>query len=149
MKRTVATLAILAATSFALHLAWEFFHVGLYGGYEHLTSLPITVWATIGDVLYTVAAFGFIALLKRSLAWLEHADAWDYASISATGMFIATFVESKALAFGRWYYLDAMPIVPVLGIGLSPLAQMVILLPISFVLTRVLLRRIGAPNPSG
>jgi hypothetical protein len=51
-----------------------------------------------------------------------------------TAVFVlAALVESVAVhALGRWEYTDKMPTVPRLGIGLVPIAQMLILPPLIF-----------------
>lgn len=144
MKRPLTLVASLFLVSSLLHLGWETSHVGLYGGYEDLTTVPITLWATIGDVVYTFIAFSFVAVIKRNPDWLEGADGIDFGVVSFIGFCIALFVEYKALALDRWYYLDAMPIIPALHVGLSPVVQMTLLLPASFYLSKELVRRISA-----
>ena len=141
MRRTVLILIVLTGVSFAFHYAWEISHVGLYGGYEDLTSLPITLWATIGDVVYTLSAYVFISLLKGSWSWLEELERRDVAGAAILGFFIALSVEYKALAFGRWFYLDAMPVIPLVNVGASPVLQMTILLPVTFIVARVIYSR--------
>jgi hypothetical protein len=49
------------------------------------------------------------------------------------GLAIAVTVELAAVhALGRWEYAARMPILPGLGVGLSPVAQMLVLPPIIF-----------------
>ena len=140
------TVLLLAIVSFLLHLGWESSHLSLYGGYEHLSSiLPINIWASIGDVLYTLGAVLLVALLKGRLNWVREATYKDIASLAILGFFIAVFVEYKGLFLNRWHYLEAMPVIPVLGVGLSPILQMIILLPISVFLTKYILMRIKNP----
>ncbi len=105
--------------------------------------LPITVYATIGDVIYTLAAYLFVALLKRDLNWLVRMTKLDIAAVALIGFFISIFVEYKAFAFDRWFYMDSMPIIASLGVGLSPVLQMTILLPLTFVITKFIAQRIG------
>lgn len=118
--------------SFMLHFAWESAHIPLYTDYEGLSGdMPTVLWASIGDVLYGLAALGLYALLKRRADWLVHARAADYFALALIGFLLALGIEYKALVLGRWAYTSAMPIIPLLRVGLSPIAQMALLLPLS------------------
>lgn len=117
--------------AFVLHFVWETSHVGLYTGYEHITRLPITLYATLGDVAYVLIAVFAVALFKRSLAWLDAPSQKDIIFLGTVGLLIALFVEYKGLMLGRWVYTEAMPIIPLLNVGLSPLLQMTMLVPLS------------------
>jgi hypothetical protein len=130
------TYIVLAVVAFVLHIIWENLHVRLYTGYEHLSpKLPITVYATIGDVMYTLGAVLLIALFKGNLEWMQTVHLTDIAGLAIVGIFIAVLVEYKALTLRRWSYLPEMPIIPTLNIGYSPVMQMTLLLPLSVALT--------------
>lgn len=134
--------ALLVLVSFVLNLGWEFSHYRLYTDYENLTSLPIYVWATVGDVLYTLAAFALASLFKRGMAWVRDASVSDYVGLAALGFFLALYVEYKALALQRWAYAPDMPILPLFGVGLSPVMQMVILLPLTIFIVSFIEKRL-------
>ena len=139
MLLPLKTLALVTLISFALHLTWESLHVLLYTGYEHLsTQLPIYVWASIGDVLYTLGAFALVCAFKKNIDWMQRSTFSDYLALAALGFFMALFVEYKALAFHRWAYLPNMPIIPFLHVGLSPVLQMTLLLPLTVSLVALL-----------
>lgn len=124
--------AALAAISFLLNIVWEFLHVPLYGGYENLSPyLPLSVWAALADVLYVLFAVLFVSLLRWDTTWLRHVRLHDLIGLALLGFLIAIFVEYKAMAFEKWYYLETMPIVPFTKAGLSPILQMTLLLPLS------------------
>jgi hypothetical protein len=124
-------LILLSVVAFVLHLFWESAHVSLYGGFEHITTMPITFYASLGDVLYTLGAVLMIALFKGRADWFTELHWNDLTGLALVGFCIALFVEYKALAFDSWFYLDAMPIIPIFEVGLSPIVQMTILLPLS------------------
>lgn len=125
-------LTTLIFVSFVLHFVWESLHISLYGGYEGLSPyLPITVWAAIGDVFYTILVVIIIAFFKRGCSLCRLTDARTLGVFAFLGFLVALFVEYKALLLERWYYLPAMPIIPFLDIGLSPVLQMTLLLPLS------------------
>ena len=122
--------AIFIFISAILHFVWESFHIRFYGGYDALSPyLPLSLWATIADIFYAIAALLFVSLIKHWFGWLG-APRWnDILGLALIGFSIALFVEYKAFIFGKWYYLDTMPIIPFLEVGLSPILQMTILLP--------------------
>jgi len=142
VKRIFWHVLILSVVAFALHLVWELLHIPLYTGYEHLSpTLPISIYATSGDVLYTLGVFVFVSVANRSWNWATRIHSREVAWLAATGLLIALFVEYKALALARWEYVDAMPIIPFTNVGLSPIAQMTILLPLSFFIAAALSNR--------
>jgi hypothetical protein len=50
-----------------------------------------------------------------------------------SGLVIGVIVEWVAIhILGRWEYTTRMPVVPLLGVGLAPVAQMVVLPPVIF-----------------
>lgn len=131
------TCTILIIVSFIAHFVWEYFHFGLYTDYDHWTGrLPVYVLATVGDVLYTLGAFALVAAIKKSYEWISNATVADYLMLVTLGCLIALLVEYKGLALDRWEYRPEMPLIPLLGVGLSPILQMAILLPVTFFLTQ-------------
>ena len=130
------TCAILVVVSFVLHLAWEFSHYGLYTGYTAWSgNVPVYILATLGDVLYTLGAFALVSAIKKTYDWMKDATVQDYFLLVTIGFLVSLFVEYKALMFMKWQYLPEMPIIPILNVGLSPIMQMSLLLPLSVLLT--------------
>lgn len=136
-KRHWVSYALLALVAGLLHYAWETSHVGLYTGYGNLGGpLPVTLYATLGDILYTFLAVIGVGIFKRDMLWWLSAHMRDFALLAIIGLTIALFVEYKALWLGTWEYLPTMPIIPILNVGLSPIVQMTILLPLSVTIVR-------------
>ncbi len=142
---------VLALIAAILHGTWEYLHLPLYRGYEALgTGWQIVAYATAGDIGYTLLIALVIAARKRDLSWIIGADRRDHATAAMLGFLVALFVEYKALYLHRWAYGAAMPIVPVLQVGLSPLAQMTILTPLAIWGARVALcTRWNTREPAG
>ncbi len=148
--KTLYIYGLLAVVSFVFHFVWESSHLSLYGGYEGLSgSVPITLWATLGDVRYTFGAVLLVALFKKSLVWFQSVRITDYAGLFILGIFIAVFVEYKAFVFDRWFYLNTMPIIPGLNVGLSPVLQMALLLPLSVFVVNRYMHRLHACHTTG
>ena len=139
MMSLFRTLTLVALVSFLLHLGWESLHVQLYTGYENWTGgAPVVFLATIGDVLYTLGAFALVSGFKGSIEWIKEATKRDYLMLVTLGFLIALFVEYKGLALHRWQYLPDMPLIPLLQVGLSPIIQMALLLPLTvFMVSRM------------
>jgi len=139
--RVLIHLLCIAFLAAVFHFIWESLHVGLYTGYSGLSgSLPITVWATIGDVTYVLASVLFLSLVKYEFQWMSAPQWADIAGLAILGAGIALYVEYKALALERWSYLPAMPIIPGLEVGLSPVVQMTLLLPLAVVSAAYMIR---------
>ncbi|GIW68900.1 hypothetical protein D6792_02750 [Candidatus Parcubacteria bacterium] len=131
-KESVRFLTALVVVSFFLHLAWEFAHASLYDVVISRTaSAPLLLRATVGDVVLTLLAVGNMALLGGSLVSVQRTRWHTLLGFALYGAVVALFVEYRALAWGKWGYTSAMPVVPGFEVGLSPLAQMVVLLPLS------------------
>lgn len=134
MKKQIIYLSLI---TFVLHIIWENAHATLYQGYsffEHIFS--ICLWATLGDVLITLSVFVIISLLKNNFNWIPVLNKKDIIVLAIIGLFIAIDIEWRALLFDRWTYTDSMPIVPYLKVGLTPILQMILLLPFSVYLTK-------------
>jgi hypothetical protein len=135
MKHVLRIGLFLTCISFALHVVWERAHIGLYVGYEALEGmLPVYVYASLGDAMYTLLAVSAAALVsgRRMLAPRLR----GYVLYALLGLSIAIFVEAKAQYLSRWHYTDAMPLI--YGFGLSPLLQMTVLLPLSvYIVVRI------------
>lgn len=128
MKRVVLFFLVLALVAGVSHFVWESSHVHLYTDYEKMEGfLPVTVFATLGDIMYTLLAAGLFVLL-RGYTFIEKTTWQSSMTLAITGLLIALFVEQKAMLEDKWEYTDAMPIV--YGFGLSPLIQMSVLLPL-------------------
>lgn len=142
---------VLGVVAGIFHGTWEYLHLPLYTGYESLGSgWHLVVYATAGDIAYTLLIACVLAAQKRRIDWIRAAERRDYATAATLGFFVALFVEYKALYLHRWSYAASMPMVPLLGVGLSPLLQMTILTPLAIWIARVALRsRWNTGEPAG
>ena len=132
MKKVV----YISITSFLLHVVWENVHAPLYSVYESFTQhfIPCFI-ATFGDVAITLSVYGTISLLKRNVTWIMDLNKKDIFALIVISFFVAVWIEQHALFIGKWGYASSMPIIPYFDVGLTPILQMVILLPLSLYLT--------------
>lgn len=81
---------------------------------------------SLGDAVIAVACALAAALLARALPWLARTHRTD-AVIVALGLLTTIAIEWISTRWlGRWAYREIMPVDPILGIGLSPLAQWIV-----------------------
>ena len=116
---------------------WELAQAPLFEG---LT--PGNVWwhcfvASLGDgvILLVILVIGWCVL--RRIDWFMKPGVSGYTVMAVSGLLIAVLIEWVAVhVVQRWSYTDAMPLLPVVDIGVVPLAQMLLLPPLIFRLAR-------------
>ena len=140
-----AILGWIAAFGFLLNLPWEFLQTPLYAqmpAAPHWAAIKVCTRAAVGDALILVATYISVALVAAYPRWILRARPWQLAAWCAQGLVITVMIEWLALRGawlgGGWQYSDAMPLVPGLGVGASPLAQWLLLPPlVAFLVQRV------------
>ena len=124
--------ALVAFFAGVLHFIWEVSHIHLYTDYESLGSgLTLLVWATSGDIVYTILGVIIVGVVYRDFDWLRHPKGKQLIMATVYGFFVSVGIEWKALILHRWAYTVAMPLLPFLNLGLSPIVQMSIIVPVS------------------
>lgn len=134
---TIRTMLILAAVTLLGHGVWEYLHIALYTDYGAMEGLlPAWVLATLGDLFYTLVIIAVVSLSKGGTSWVYNGGRGEYLAAALLGLLVALMVEYKGLYLGRWAYLPSMPVIPFLGVGLSPVLQMTVLTPLILFLTK-------------
>ncbi len=98
-------------------------------GYDVQTLLYCFL-ASLGDGLLVLLIFaaGWVAYRRRE--WFVRRGARGYLLMLAAGLVIAVTIERVATGTELWQYAERMP--RVLGVGLAPVAQMLVLPPLIF-----------------
>jgi len=114
--------------AFVLNFAWEIIQIPLYkdSSYSlmHITFCALAAVADAMAVLLIYLVFGFIF---KDLLWIQKVT-WNKALlIIAIGGIGAALMETWYLSLANWSYADAMPVIPVVKVGLSPMLQFMIL----------------------
>lgn len=131
----------LAGFGFLAHFAWEMMQVPWFAGMleaPHGTVVWLCTRATLGDVVILLIAFWIASLMVRNRHWMLAAG-WrkPLLVMVATGMLITIAFEWLATGpLDRWTYGESMPVVPLIGVGLTPLLQWIILPPLIVWLAR-------------
>jgi hypothetical protein len=101
--------------------------------------------ATFGDSGIALAAFWMTAMLARTRGWMLEPRKPDIAIFICAGIVATILLEALATGvLGRWAYNDTMPRLPILGIGLLPLLQWLVVPPLVLWFAR---RQIGIRSP--
>ena len=122
--------AILVVLAFAFHTTWEFLQDPLYAGlagHLHAEVRIVCLKAAAGDVGITLASFYAAALAARSRLWFIRPTRAVVSAWFVTGLLLTIAFEWRAAGNGEWIYAPSMPIVPVLRVGLAPLAQWIVI----------------------
>ena len=76
-------------------------------------------------------AFLAVAAAVRSRSWILEPTWRTVSAYIAVGLSVTVVMEFLSTEWGRWAYGDAMPVVPVIGVGLLPLPQWTVLPPLT------------------
>lgn len=148
MKQSFFQFIVVSAIAFVLHLVWENMQCSQF---IHINSPPsqlAMIVASLGDVALTWLAFLGVAVVSRDLKWYSNEN-WatiQIICIQAEAVAISIFVEYFALQTNRWSYTDSNPLIPGLDISILPVLQLMILLPVTFILARFTIRKVFRQN---
>lgn len=127
-----------AATYIALllgaNLAWETAHVPLYTLWAEASAGTLAravLHCTAGDAVLGAAMLATALMLTRSWGWPSEGFGRVLVATTLLGMVTTVVIEWLSVEFwGRWAYSAAMPLLPPLGTGLTPLLQWLLLPPL-------------------
>ncbi len=141
------------AALLGLNLLWESAHLPLYTVWQQGSTLDL-VWAVIhcsaGDLLIGIATLTLALVLVGNAGWPAEGSSFRGVAAVAIASGIAYTIFSEWLNTsirGAWSYAAAMPVLPPLGTGVSPLAQWMVVPTLSFLFARRGSRRPPRPSP--
>lgn len=133
---------IFIATGFFTNIIWENWQFHLYGGTA--TSYPqlaITFFGTLVDVCIFILIYWIMVELFKDREWINNMSWRKLFCLAILGLVAAILNEKIALSLNAWSYLSAMPVVPILHIGLSPLLQLILLPIFSVFVTKLIFKK--------
>jgi hypothetical protein len=134
--------------AFLVNYPWEFLQAPWYramADMSHWEAVKFCSWAAVGDGVLAVIAFWAVAALFRSRTWIREPRPGTLASFVAAGLVLTVAVEWLATeVWGRWSYGPEMPTVPLLGTGLAPVLQWLVLPPL---VVGIVYRQLGRTPP--
>ena len=92
--------------------------------------------AAAGDAVMILIAFAAVSLAMRGQRWMDRPARWPLAAYLLLAALQGLALEWFSLRAGRWDYLPAMPVEPILGLGLAPILQWLTLPAVAVWMTR-------------
>lgn len=128
------------------NLVWETSHLPLYTIWRDAAPSQVAFaifHCTGGDVLIAGASLLGALLLWGSARWPGERY-WAVAAIAIVGGFAYTMFSEwlNIEVRGTWTYTDSMPRLPLVGTGLTPLAQWLVVPTVAFWWTRHRFRKV-------
>lgn len=124
-----------AIFSFLLNFVWEMWQIPFFTAMPsapHWVGVAACTQATLGDTAISLVAFWCVAALARSRGWITDPSRRHVVVFVAVGVAITIILEALATGpLGRWGYTPLMPTLPVLGTGVIPLVQWILLPPLT------------------
>lgn len=122
-----------ALFAFLLNLPWEMWQIPLFKGTSslaHWDGVAMCTRATAGDAVIALCAFWLVASV-RTRGWIRRPSAIALGAFVVIGLIATIALEYWATQIGgRWEYAEQMPRLPLLGTGLAPLLQWVVIPPL-------------------
>ena len=124
-KRFVITTILLA---FFFNVTWEILQIPLFkGGVYEWQHIMFCVLASVADVIMVLIIYFGFALIYKNALWVISINTNRIIVLILTGGAGAVLAEVWQLSIGTWSYSSAMPLIPVVNVGLSPVLQFMIL----------------------
>lgn len=132
----------LAVFALLLNFPWEVLQAPLFEGMAaapHSAVIRACLQATLGDAVILLLAHTSVTAATRRRRWAITPSWREVAGFVAVGIAITAMIESLATRghwAQTWAYSSAMPVIPGIGVGLSPLLQWLIVPPVALWFTR-------------
>lgn len=130
----------IAGFGFLLHFLWEMLQVPWFAGMleaSHGSVVWLCVQATVGDVVILIISFWLASACVRYRSWLLKGERRPAGVLVAVGLaFTIAFEWFATGPLERWSYAETMPVVPGIGVGLTPILQWILLPPLVLWLAR-------------
>ena len=116
--------------SLPMHFTWEFLQAPLFRNMQdatHMEGIRICLQATLGDMAIALIAFWMASFLAGTRQWPAQPNRRTITAWLSTGLVTTIALEyySTEIA-GRWAYEASMPRLPVIGTGIAPVAQWIV-----------------------
>ena len=123
-----------AVFALLLNYPWELLQVPFFlgmAGAPHWDAILFCSRAALGDAAIALVAFTLVAVPARSRRWILRPTPPRILGFVATGLLITLAFEWIATdVLDRWQYAPAMPRLPVVGTGVLPFIQWILLPPL-------------------
>ncbi len=143
VKKLLLFLLVLMIISTALNGLWEYGQTGIFytiNGEASFENYNLLTGRIFVDVLVTLILFIFMSIINFDWKWFFNWDKKDTFIILLFAFLASFYVEVNALYIGRWSYSSSMPLLIGTEVGFLPLLQWMVIIPISLILTRLVMK---------
>lgn len=134
------TLRCYLAFTFLANVTWEFAHLPLYTIWDTGSPSELVFAAahcTLGDLIIATMTLVLCVLLVGDTRWPQAGYVRVATMTTGAGVAYTIFSEWLNLVVrASWAYAPEMPVIPLIGIGLSPLLQWVMIPLLGFWIAR-------------
>ncbi len=126
-------LTTLFVAAVLFNFPWEVAQMPLYVIDGSLLEFALhCIVPSLGDGIIVLMIFGFGGMVLRRPDWSDRPGIAGYTLMLLSGFALAVIIEWAALSVDRWSYSASMTQLPGLGVGVSPVLQMLLLPPLIF-----------------
>ena len=129
----------LSFLSFFLNFFWEVAQTYFYTFKDSPFDTMLYGWLHCAwvDVMIILGCFWLVCLVSRNRRWFLRLNKVNFACFVMAGVVYTTFSEwANVQVFGSWSYNEAMPTIPPIGVGLTPILQWIVIPSITILLMR-------------
>jgi len=121
-------LGVVGGLAFILNWIWEVVQGPLYEGFKFdFPHISFCGLASVADMLMVyILLFGF-GLIYKNVYWIQELSGTRVLWLVLAGGIGAILAEMRHTAAENWSYSEAMPLLPIVEVGLSPVLQFAIL----------------------
>lgn len=134
---------ILIIVSAVLNGLWEYGQCGIFytiNGVASFENYNLLIGRIVLDIGVSIILFVLMSFINFDWKWFANWDTKDTFIILFFALFASFYVEVNSLHIGRWGYSNSMPYLIGTDIGLTPILQWLIILPISLLITRLFMK---------
>lgn len=136
-KKMILVILILG---FIVNLVWELVQMPLYKDADYTIShMAFCALASVADALMVLLIYLVLALIFKKSFWVQNARWQSFIIVIIVGAIGAILSEMRHLSLGNWAYSDAMPIIPIVNVGLIPVLQFMVLPSVVYITTNYIL----------
>lgn len=143
MKKLLLFLFILIVVSAVLNGLWEYGQCGIFytiNGVASFENYNLLTGRIILDIGITLLVFIVMSIINFGWKWFANWDVKDTFLILLLALLASFYVEVNSLYIGRWGYSNAMPLLIGTNIGLTPILQWLVTMPVSILITRLFMK---------
>ena len=143
MKKLLLFLFILIVVSAVLNGLWEYGQCGIFytiNGVASFENYNLLTGRIILDIGITLLVFIVMSIINFGWKWFTNWDVKDTFLILLLALLASFYVEVNSLYIGRWGYSNAMPLLIGTNIGLTPILQWLVTMPVSILVTRLFMK---------